>query len=66
MLWPTAGLVVRAYTLDTAILAIAAPALVLATLAVTALGFWAIGRELRDRPGDDPHELSLRSWILEM
>ena len=32
------------------------PALVLATAAVTALGFWAIGVELADRPGDDPSE----------
>lgn len=32
------------------------PALVLATLAVTAAGFWAVGRELADRPGDDPSE----------
>lgn len=33
-----------------------APVLVLLTVAVTALGFWAIGVELRDRPGDDPSE----------
>ncbi len=32
------------------------PALVLATVVVTALGFWAIGRELRNRPGEDPQE----------
>jgi phosphatidylglycerophosphatase A len=32
------------------------PVLVLATVAVTALGFWAVGVELRDRPGDDPSE----------
>lgn len=32
------------------------PALVLATLAVTLSGFWAVGIELRDRPGDDPSE----------
>lgn len=31
-------------------------ALVLATVAVTLLGFWAIGRELHDRPGEDPSE----------
>jgi phosphatidylglycerophosphatase A len=30
--------------------------LVIATLAVTALGFWAVGRELADRPTDDPSE----------
>lgn len=33
------------------------PALVLATLAVTALGFWACGQALRDRPGEDPGEI---------
>lgn len=33
------------------------PALVLATVAVTVLGFWACGAELRDRPGDDPGEI---------
>jgi len=33
------------------------PMLVLATTLVTALGFWAVGRELRDRPGDDPGEI---------
>ena len=32
------------------------PALVAATVLVTALGFWAVGVELRDRPGDDPGE----------
>ncbi len=30
--------------------------LVLATLVVTAAGFWAVGRELADRPGEDPSE----------
>jgi phosphatidylglycerophosphatase A len=33
------------------------PALVAATLAVTALGFWACGRELAGRPGEDPSEI---------
>ena len=32
------------------------PALVLATVAITLIGFWAIGAELKDRPGDDPSE----------
>jgi len=32
------------------------PAFVAATLGVTALGFWAVARELADRPGDDPSE----------
>lgn len=32
------------------------PALVAATVLVTLLGFWAVGVELRDRPGDDPGE----------
>lgn len=32
------------------------PALVVATAAVTAAGFWAVARELADRPGDDPAE----------
>ena len=32
------------------------PVLLVATIAVTALGFWAVGRELADRPGDDPSE----------
>ena len=31
-------------------------ALVVATIAVTAAGFWAVGRELAERPGDDPAE----------
>ena len=33
-----------------------APVLALATVAVTLAGFWAIGQELRDRPGEDPSE----------
>jgi len=33
------------------------PALVVATAAVTALGFWACARELADRPGEDPSEI---------
>ena len=33
------------------------PVFIAATLAVTALGFWAVGQELRDRPGDDPGEI---------
>lgn len=33
------------------------PVLVAATLAVTALGFWACHAELKDRPGDDPGEI---------
>lgn len=33
------------------------PVLVAATLAVTALGFWACGVELKDRPGEDPAEI---------
>jgi phosphatidylglycerophosphatase A len=32
------------------------PALVVATLAATALGFWACNRELVNRSGDDPSE----------
>ena len=31
-------------------------ALVVATAAVTVAGFWAVARELADRPGDDPAE----------
>lgn len=33
------------------------PMLLIATIAVTAAGFWAIGRELAERPGDDPGEI---------
>ena len=33
------------------------PVLVLATLAVTALGFWAVAQELDGRPGEDPAEI---------
>lgn len=33
------------------------PVFAAATLAVTALGFWAVDRELRDRPGEDPGEI---------
>lgn len=32
-------------------------ALVAATVAVTALGFWSVGRELHGRPGEDPSEI---------
>lgn len=32
------------------------PALLAATAGVTAAGFWAVGKELADRPGDDPSE----------
>ncbi len=31
--------------------------LAVATVAVTALGFWAVGVELRGRPGEDPSEI---------
>lgn len=31
--------------------------LVVATVAVTALGFWSVGLVLRDRPGEDPSEI---------
>ena len=31
--------------------------LVIATIAVTALGFYTVGEELRDRPGEDPSEI---------
>lgn len=34
-----------------------APVLAVAFVAVTVLGFWACGRELADRPGDDPSEI---------
>ncbi|MFZ1661327.1 MAG: phosphatidylglycerophosphatase A [Paracoccaceae bacterium] len=33
------------------------PLLALATVAVTMLGFWAVGRELANRPGEDPSEI---------
>lgn len=33
------------------------PALLLATVLVTGLGFWAVGRELAGRPGEDPSEI---------
>ena len=33
------------------------PALVMAALAVTGWGFWAVERELAGRPGDDPSEI---------
>ncbi len=32
------------------------PLLAVAALAATVAGFWAVGRELKDRPGDDPSE----------
>jgi phosphatidylglycerophosphatase A len=32
------------------------PALAIATALAIGLGFWSIGRELADRPGDDPSE----------
>lgn len=31
--------------------------LVVATVIVTAIGFWSIGVELKDRPGEDPSEI---------
>ncbi len=33
------------------------PLLLIATIAVTAAGFWAVGRELAERPGEDPGEI---------
>ena len=33
------------------------PALAVAFVAVTTLGFWACGRELANRPGEDPSEI---------
>jgi phosphatidylglycerophosphatase A len=33
------------------------PLLLVATVVVTALGFWACRRELADKPGDDPSEI---------
>ncbi|MBL4917214.1 phosphatidylglycerophosphatase A [Szabonella alba] len=33
------------------------PLLLVATVLVTALGFWACARELADRPGEDPSEI---------
>lgn len=33
------------------------PALVIATIAVTALGFWSVNAALKDRPGEDPSEI---------
>lgn len=33
------------------------PGLVLCTIAVTVIGFWAVGVELADRPGEDPGEI---------
>ena len=33
------------------------PAVVLATAAVTALGFWAVSRELAETPNADPSEI---------
>jgi len=33
------------------------PLLLLATVVITALGFWACARELADRPGEDPSEI---------
>ena len=33
------------------------PVLVTATVAVTVLGFWAVGRELAEHPGTDPSEI---------
>ena len=44
------------------------PALVLATVAITLIGFWAVGAELKDRPGDDPSEFVIDEvagqWLL--
>ncbi len=33
------------------------PILVLSTVAITVVGFWAVGIELADRPGEDPGEI---------
>jgi MATE family multidrug resistance protein len=52
VLWPTAGLVVSAYTTDPAILAIAAPALVLATLFFVADAMQVVAAQANRAAGD--------------
>jgi phosphatidylglycerophosphatase A len=52
--WGSAAAIVTGLLIDHVL---GFPALVLATLAVTALGFWACGQALRDRPGEDPSEI---------
>ncbi len=51
--WGSAAAVLAGVTLDRYL---GFPALLVATLAVTALGFWACARELSGRPGEDPQE----------
>ena len=52
--WGSAAAVVLGIVIDRVL---GFPALVTATLAVTALGFWAVSRELAGRPGEDPSEI---------
>lgn len=52
--WGSAGALVAGLVIDRYL---GAPALLLATLAATAAGFWACQEELGDRPGADPSEI---------
>ncbi|WP_372841669.1 phosphatidylglycerophosphatase A [Phaeovulum sp.] len=52
--WGSAAAVALAIAID---YALGFWVLVAATAGVTALGFWACGRELADRPGEDPGEI---------
>ena len=51
-IWPTAGLLVRAYTADPALIAIAGPALVLATLFFVADGIQVVAAQANRAAGD--------------
>ncbi len=51
--WASLVAVLLAWAIDHAL---GFPALVAATLAVTALGFWACAAELAGKPGEDPSE----------
>jgi MATE family multidrug resistance protein len=52
LIWPTAGLLVRAYTTDPALVAIAGPALVLATLFFVADGIQVVAAQANRAAGD--------------
>ncbi|MEZ5753006.1 MAG: phosphatidylglycerophosphatase A [Paracoccaceae bacterium] len=52
--WGSAGALAVGVVIDRFL---GAPALLVATLAAVAVGFWACAVELRDRPGADPSEI---------
>ena len=52
--WGSAGALVAGIAID---YYLGFPALVVATVVATIIGFWACAEELRDKPGSDPSEI---------